>query len=158
ICLVIGRLRIGPGGDDLITEWTFECGIEAAIRAIETLLPWNLDVIAQAEIQGQARIDLPIVLQIEPVEGASTIGLVVVVNAPAGGGAEQERGYPVSIKSALPASRELLRPAFTKSELGKPGVVTAPGLVVELEAGMKCVPASIQSQTWSEVPLAEWRP
>src|SRR5262249_21680540 len=83
IRLVVGRFRVGPGGDDLITERAFDCGVEAAIRAIESLLPWNLNVIAQAEIQGEARIDLPVVLQMEAVEGGGRRVGVFVVSVPA---------------------------------------------------------------------------
>src|SRR5262249_16460533 len=72
--LIISRLRIGPGGNDLIAERVFDGRVEATVQAIEPLLPWDLNVIAKTKVQGQTGIDLPVILPIDSIVGAGTIG------------------------------------------------------------------------------------
>src|SRR5262245_23141866 len=87
--LVVIRLRFSPGSNDLVAERALGCGIPTAIQAIEPFLPWYLHVVAQAEIQCQARTDFPVILHISRVVGTRVIERVVILNAPAGGNAEQ---------------------------------------------------------------------
>src|SRR5262249_40230386 len=80
ILLVIITFELDPVGNDLITERILDREVEAGIDAIEALDERDLNVIAQAQVQGQIASELPIVLQIAAEVVIGAIEGIVVVN------------------------------------------------------------------------------
>src|SRR5262249_31529148 len=82
----ITRVVVGfdllPVGDDLIAERMFRGRIEAAIRAIEPFLPRYLYFITQTQIQIDALIDAPVVLDVTGVVGSGEITRISMGHAP----------------------------------------------------------------------------
>ena len=100
-----------PDGERAIAHGALGVEVKAGHHAIVQFDHRKLDVIAQAEVQRQPVVDLPVVLEKAGHVGLLAIERVVPIDVGVVHGAEQQRRHGIAVEGALRTARELLRPA-----------------------------------------------